>query len=432
MIQLTTHRLTELSEADLIGLCTRPTELDGDVLDVVEEIEAAVRERGDSALREFNVRFDEAVDDLQVSPGHLSMAWEAADTAFREAVERAAANIEAFHTPQSFVSYETEPMPGVRCWRETRPIERVGLYVPSGTAPLASTLLMTAIPAKLAGCSSIVIATPPPAAEPILAVAGFLGLTEVVQVGGAQAVFALAYGTESVPRVDKIVGPGNAYVAAAKWRASRLCAVDMVAGPSEVLVFAGGGATPVWVAADLLSQAEHGADSHVVLVTTDTSLVEAVQAELDRQLEKLPRREMAESALANGFAVVVDSMEETVVFINRYAPEHLVLHLDDWSSIAKAVTNAGSVFCGPLTPESAGDYASGTNHTLPTAGLARSTSGLGVEAFTHTITYQALDHDGLATLAPTITTLAETEQLAAHARAVTLRTDAEPTFPHCG
>ncbi|NNF58094.1 MAG: histidinol dehydrogenase [Rhodothermaceae bacterium] len=424
MTALTTYRLADLSEADRARLCTRPADLDGAVLDAVAEIEAVVRERGDEALHAFNARFDTAVDTLRVPVGRLAEAWAASDLAFQHAVETAATNIRTFHAPQGATAYETEPMPGVRCWRETRPIERVGLYVPGGTAPLVSTLLMTAIPAQLAGCTRIVVATPPPAAEPILAVAGFLGLEEVVQVGGAQAVFALAYGTESVPRVDKIVGPGNAYVTAAKWRASRFCAIDMIAGPSEVLVMAEGTSNPAWVAADLLSQAEHGTDSQVVLVATDADFVQAVQAELDGQLATLPRRATAEAALAHSFVVVASALDEAIAFSNRYAPEHLILHLADWQPVAARITNAGSVFCGPLTPESIGDYASGTNHTLPTAGLARSMSGLSVEAFSRTVTFQSLDAGGLAALAPSVTTLAETEQLRAHARAVTIRTEA--------
>ncbi|MEM1042866.1 MAG: histidinol dehydrogenase [Bacteroidota bacterium] len=421
--RLQVYHLTDLSDADTERLCARPAALDGRVLDVVTAIETAVRERGDEALRVFNTQFDTAVDDLLVPEARLAEAWDAAAPEFRAAVETAAANLRAFHAPQGSAGYAVETMPGVRCWRETRPIERVGLYVPGGTAPLVSTLLMTAIPAQIAGCARIVVATPPPAAEPILAVAGYLGLTEVVQVGGAQGVFALALGTESVLRVDKIFGPGNAYVTAAKWRASRFCAVDMVAGPSEVLVIAGAEANPAFVAADLLSQAEHGTDSQVVLVATDAALVEAVEREVEAQLETLPRRETAEAALAHSFAVVTGSVEAAVRFSNRYAPEHLILHLDDWEATARAITNAGSVFCGPLTPESVGDYASGTNHTLPTAGLARSTSGLSVEAFQRTVTFQTLDRAGLGALAPAVTTLARAEELEAHARAVTVRLD---------
>ncbi len=420
---LSTYRLTDLSDAEIERLCARPAPLDGRVLDVVTAIETAVRERGDAALRAFNARFDTAVDALLVDEERLAAAWNTAAPDFRAAVKTATANIRAFHAPQGSTGYEVETMPGVRCWRETRPIERVGLYVPGGTAPLVSTLLMTAIPAQIAGCARIVVATPPPAAEPILAVAGYLGLTEVVQVGGAQAVFALALGTKSVPRVDKIFGPGNAYVTAAKWRASRFCAIDMIAGPSEVLVIADAEANLAWVAADLLSQAEHGTDSQVVLVATDAALVEAIEREIEAQLDTLPRREIAEAALAHSFAVLAESVEAAAAFSNRYAPEHLILHLDAWQSTARAITNAGSVFCGPLTPESVGDYASGTNHTLPTAGFARSASGLGVESFQRTVTFQTLDRTGLDALAPAVTTLARAEALDAHARAVTLRLD---------
>lgn len=420
---LSTHYLADLSDAEVERLCVRPAPLDGDVLDVVAGIEAEVRAHGDEALRVFNAQFDTEVRDLLVPEARLAAAWNEAPADFRAAVETAAANLRAFHAPQGSADYQVETTPGVRCWRETRPIERVGLYVPGGTAPLVSTLLMTAIPAQLAGCQRIVVATPPPAAEAILAVAGFLGLSEVVQVGGAQAVFALALGTETVPRVDKIFGPGNAYVTAAKWRASRVCAVDMIAGPSEVLVLAHAEANPAWVAADLLSQAEHGTDSQVVLVATDASLVERIGREIEGQLATLPRRETAEAALVHSFALVADSTEAAVGFSNRYAPEHLILHLDDWAEVAARVTNAGSVFCGPLTPESVGDYASGTNHTLPTAGFARSASGLGVETFQRTVTFQALDRAGLQSLAPAVATLARAEHLEAHARAVTIRLD---------
>lgn len=420
---LTTHTLADLSDAEIDRLIERPAALDGSVLEAVSLIEADVRRDGDAALRHYNARFDTAVEDLVVPAERLSAAWDAAEPAFRDAVETAAANIEAFHAPQRPRTVEVEPMPGVRLWREVRAIERVGCYVPGGTAPLVSTLLMTAIPAKLAGCARIVIATPPPAAEPVLAVAAFLGLTEVVQVGGAQAVFALAYGTESVPRVDKIVGPGNAYVAAAKWRASRLCAVDMVAGPSEVLVIADDTANPAFVAADLLAQAEHGPDSQVVLVTTAPDLIPALEAALADQLATLPRHETAEAALRNSFAVLAPSLDDAIAFSDRYAPEHLILMMDDWENTARRITNAGSVFCGAFTPESAGDYASGTNHTLPTAGFARSTSGLSVESFLRTVTFQALTPDGLAALEPAVTVLARTEGLEAHARAVTIRTD---------
>lgn len=423
MMMLPTYRLSDLDDTEIERLCTRPATLGGAVLETVAEIEAAVRERGDDALRDFNARFDTAVDDLLVPEANLHAAWEAATPDFRAAVETAAENLQAFHAPQGSTNYEVELMPGVRCWRETRPIDRVGLYVPGGTAPLVSTLLMTAIPAQLAGCSRIVVATPPSAADSILAVAGFLGLREVVQVGGAQAVFALALGTEAVPRVDKIFGPGNAYVTAAKWRASRFCAVDMIAGPSEVLVIANAEANPAWVAADLLSQAEHGTDSQVVLVATDAALIEAVERALAEQLQTLPRRVTVDAALTHSFAIIAKSTEVAVAFSNRYAPEHLILHLDDWEATAAAITNAGSVFCGSLTPESVGDYASGTNHTLPTAGFARSTSGLGVEAFQRTMSFQSLDRDGLAHLAPAVTTLARAEALEAHARAVTLRLD---------
>ena len=418
---LTTY--TELTDDLAEGLCERPATLGGAILDAVEAIETEVRTGGDAALRALNARFDTDVDDLLVPTERLREAWEAASPDFRAAVETAAANLRAFHEPQRPATFELEPMPGVRLWREARPIERVGLYVPGGTAPLVSTLLMTAIPAQIAGCERIVVCTPPPAADGVLAVAGFLGLEEVVQVGGAQAVFALAYGTESVPRVDFIAGPGNAYVAAAKWRASRLCSVDMVAGPSEVLVIADGNVNPDWLAADLLSQAEHGPDSQVVLVTTEASIVPAVESALDRQLADLPRRETAEAALRESFAVVTETMAEAVAFSNRYAPEHLILHLEDWESVARSVTSAGSVFCGPLTPESAGDYASGTNHTLPTAGFARSTGGLSVERFVRTVTFQSLDEAGLDALAPAVTTLARAEGLDAHARAVTIRTE---------
>jgi histidinol dehydrogenase len=394
---------------------------------VCGEIFAEVRAGGDDAVRRLTRKFDGAdVGVLRVSEGEFAAAAEAVDAELKEAIGLAAANIESFHRAQMPSRVEWMDGRGVRCWQEPRPVERVGLYVPGGTAPLFSTVLMLAVPARLAGCREVVLCTPPspegvvnPA---ILWAARLCGVDKVYKIGGVQAVAAMVFGTSSVPRVDKVFGPGNRYVMAAKQLAASWgVAMDMPAGPSEVMVVADGSAVASFVAADLLSQAEHGADSQVVLVTWTPEILPAVEAELERQLALLPRRDIARQALANSRAIVTRSRAEALDMTNAYAPEHLILSIGECAEFADGVVNAGSVFMGNYSPESAGDYASGTNHTLPTAGWARSFSGVNMDAFCKKITFQELSRDGLRRLAPAVVAMARGEGLAAHANAVAIR-----------
>ncbi len=398
-------------------------DLDATVSDILND----VRRRGDAAVLEYTQRFDGVeLPALRVSEAEIEAAEAALDEPLREAIRTAQANIERFHRAQYETPEVIETMPGVKCWRKSVPIERVGLYVPGGTAPLFSTVLMLGIPAVIAGCGEIVLCSPPrrdgslhPA---ILYTARQIGIGKIFKMGGVQAVGALAYGTGSVPPVYKIFGPGNQYVTAAKQHVSREgIAIDMPAGPSEVLVCIDESAQPAFAAADLLSQAEHGIDSQVVLVAFDEAAVEAVQREVERQLAELPRRDIARQALANSSAIVVRDRAEAVALINAYAPEHLILSVEDAEEMAEQVTNAGSVFLGNYTPESVGDYASGTNHTLPTNGFARSFSGVSLDSFVKKITFQRLTQRGLQLLGPAVERMAEAEELAAHQRAVSIR-----------
>ncbi|HMO32237.1 MAG TPA: histidinol dehydrogenase [Lacibacter sp.] len=408
-------------------LLERPA-LDAAALETsVSRILQAVRTEGDAALRLFSLEFDRTeLTDFTVSPAE----WEAAEAAIpadlRAAIETARANIDAFHRRQVQMSEIVETMPGVRCWRRSLPIEKVGLYIPGGTAPLFSTILMLGIPAQIAGCREIVLCTPPgkdgsvhPA---ILYTAKVAGITRIFKVGGAQAVAAMAYGTETMPRVDKIFGPGNQYVTAAKQLVQKDgVAIDMPAGPSEVCVLADATANPAFVAADLLSQAEHGADSQVLLVSTSAELITATLQEVERQLETLPRKELARRALDNSKAIQLATPEEALELVNAYAAEHLILSCTEAEAVAGRVTTAGSVFIGHYSPESVGDYASGTNHTLPTNGYARAYSGVSLDSFVKKITFQQLSADGLARIGSAVMTLAEAEGLDAHARAVSVR-----------
>ena len=397
----------------------------------VRAIFGRVAAEGDGALRALTAELDRAiVTDLRVSAAELAAAAAQVPAALQAAIRQARANIEAFHAAQREPELRLEPMPGVACSRRAVPVPRVGLYVPGGSAPLFSTLLMLGVPARLAGCPEIVVCTPPrpdgSVSPVILFVAHLLGLPTVVKAGGAQAIAALALGTASVPAVDKIFGPGNRYVTAAKQLAAAEygVAIDMPAGPSEVLVIADASATPAFVAADLLSQAEHGPDSQVVLLSDSFLIIEQVQAELAGQLAALPRRAVAAQALAHSRAVLLPDAAAMLAFSNQYAPEHLILATDAAEALAARVTNAGSVFLGHLTPEAVGDYASGTNHTLPTGGYARQYSGVSLDSFVKKITFQRLSPAGLQALGPAVETMAEAEGLAAHARAVTLRLDA--------
>ena len=387
----------------------------------------AVRREGDAALRRYELQFDRvALDSLLVSDEEFYEAMHLVDAPLKEAIRLANANIERFHRAQTFSTIRVETSPGVVCEQKSVPIERVGLYVPGGTAPLFSTVLMLATPAKIAGCSEIVLCTPPDSGgrinPAILFAARLAGVSKVFKLGGAQAVAAMACGTESVPRVDKIFGPGNQYVMAAKQLVSLTdVAIDMPAGPSEVEVLADSSANAAFVAADLLSQAEHGADSQVVLVSTDEDLLRQVQQELAQQLAELPRRELAEKALSHSVLILVRNMDEAVALTNRYAPEHLVVATADYRKVAEHITHAGSVFLGPYSCESAGDYASGTNHTLPTKGYARAYSGLCLGSFMRKMTLQELSAEGVAGIGPAVVAMARAERLDAHSKAMEIR-----------
>lgn len=393
----------------------------------VSAILADVKAYGDEALRRYTLQFDKVpLTDILVSPEEFAAADAALDETLKDAIRRAALNIEAFHRPQIEDVTLVETMPGVQCWRKPVGIEKVGLYIPGGTAPLFSTILMLAIPARLAGCSQIVLCTPPgkdgvvhPA---VLWAAQFSGITQVFKAGGVQAIGAMAYGTESIPKVYKIFGPGNQYVTCAKQLVNSAgIAIDMPAGPSEVAVFADESCVPAFVAADLLSQAEHGADSQVLLVTTAESILQSVETAVQEQLAQLPRKDLAAKALDNSKLVLVKDRDEAMDMLNAYAPEHLIMACENDEQLATRVVNAGSVFLGNYSPESAGDYASGTNHTLPTNGYATAYSGVSVDSFVKKITFQRLTKEGLQALGPAIEAMASAEGLEAHRRAVSIR-----------
>ena len=404
-----------------------------DVEQRVQQIFEDVRQRGDAALVDYARQFDRAdlsaTGGLRVGAEELAAAAAQVPSELQTAIRQAHANILRFHQAQLPAEERVETMPGVSCWRRAVPVQRVGLYIPGGTAPLFSTLLMLGVPARLAGCPQIVLCTPPQAdgsVNPvILFTAQLLGISTIVKAGGAQAVAALSGGTESVPAVDKIFGPGNRYVTAAKQLATRYgVAIDMPAGPSEVLVIADESANPAFVAADLLSQAEHGPDSQVMLLSDSLAILEQTKAEVERQLRELPRAEVAAQALTESRAILLRTPEEMLYFSNQYAPEHLILAVQNPEQLAEGVTNAGSVFLGHLTPEAVGDYASGTNHTLPTNGYARNYSGVSLDSFLKKITFQRLTSEGLLNVGPVVEIMAEAEGLRAHARAVTLRLEA--------
>lgn len=393
----------------------------------VNTVLADVRTRGDRAVLDYEEKFDRVrLSSLQVTEAEMEAAEQLVPEELKDALQQAERNIATFHEAQRFQGKKIETAPGVVCWQKAVPIEKVGLYIPGGTAPLFSTVLMLAVPARLAGCREIVLCTPPdregrvnPA---ILYAARLAGVHRIFKAGGVQAIGAMAYGTETVPKVYKIFGPGNQYVMAAKQQVSlHEVAIDMPAGPSEVLVVADEKANPVFVAADLLSQAEHGADSQVLLVTTSDRMLERVREEVQVQLEKLPRRELAVRSLEHSKLILVHSMEEAMELANAYAPEHLILEVEDYTSLAEKVVNAGSVFMGAYTPESAGDYASGTNHTLPTSGYARAYSGVNLDSFVRKVTFQELSPEGIRNIGPAIEKMASGEQLDAHKNAVTLR-----------
>jgi histidinol dehydrogenase len=398
-----------------------------DKFPVVEEVMQNVRLRGDTAVEEYTSKFDHVLlDKLQVTQEELTRAESQISPPLALAIQTAAKNIDTFHTSQKLDVPVVETYPGVKCWQRSVPIDKVGLYIPAGSAPLFSTVLMLAIPALIAGCQEVILCTPPNSSgnvnPAILYAAQLCNVSKVFKIGGIQAIAAMAFGTASVPKVYKIFGPGNSWVTAAKQYVSlNTCSIDMPAGPSELAVVADSTANPAFVASDLLSQAEHGADSQVVLVTTSETILEKVSAELAVQLEQLPRKEIALAALNHSRMILLSSMNEVLEFINIYAPEHLILQIDNAREIAEKITNAGSVFIGHYTPESAGDYASGTNHTLPMNGWARSVSGLNLESFCKKISYQEISKEGLQQLGPVIETMAEAELLQAHKNAVTIR-----------
>ncbi|WP_426346126.1 histidinol dehydrogenase [Cronobacter universalis] len=391
----------------------------------VAEILDNVKARGDAALREYSAKFDKTdVAALKVTTEAIDAAAARLDDKVKQAMAVAVANIEKFHRAQQLAPVDIETLPGVRCQQVTRPVASVGLYIPGGSAPLFSTVLMLATPARIAGCKRVVLCSPPPIADEILYAAKLCGVQEVFQAGGAQAIAALAFGTESVPKVDKIFGPGNAFVTEAKRQVSQRldgAAIDMPAGPSEVLVIADSGATPDFVASDLLSQAEHGPDSQVILLTPDAAMAQAVADATARQLEALPRAETARQALSASRIIVARDLAQCVAISNQYGPEHLIIQTRNARDLVDDITSAGSVFLGDWSPESAGDYASGTNHVLPTYGYTATSSSLGLADFQKRMTVQELTPAGFSALAETIETLAAAEQLTAHKNAVTLR-----------
>lgn len=409
------------------SLLARPHRDADELRATVKTVLDQVRERGDEAVKEFEAKFDKvALASLRVSEAEMQEADTLVSDELKQALTLAHHNIEKFHASQKFDGHKVETAPGVVCWQKSVAIEKVGLYIPGGTAPLFSTVLMLATPAKIAGCREIVLCTPPnregkvnPA---ILVAARIAGVSQIFKAGGVQAIGAMAYGTESVPKVSKIFGPGNQFVMAAKQQVSlHEVAIDMPAGPSEVAVVADDSANPVFVAADLLSQAEHGVDSQSVMFTDSEALAKAVDSEVARQLALLPRKDIAEKALEYSKLIVVHDLDEVIDICNEYAPEHLILAVKDYMKVADRVVNAGSVFLGNFSCESAGDYASGTNHTLPTSGYAKAYSGVNLDSFCRKITFQELSAEGIRSIGRAVEVMAENEQLDAHKNAMTVR-----------
>ena len=412
---------------DWASITERP-QLDTSTLNAtVSNILGDIKANGDEAVRKYEEMFDHVrLDSLAVSENEIEEAWNSVPTELRQSIELAHANISSFHEAQHFNGVKVETAPGVTCWQKSVPIEKVGLYIPGGTAPLFSTVLMLATPARIAGCREIVLCTPPdrngnvnPA---ILVAARVAGVSKIFKTGGVQAIGAMAYGTESVPKVYKIFGPGNQYVMAAKQQVSlHDAAIDMPAGPSEVCVVADNSCDAAFVAADLLSQAEHGIDSQVLLISTSEEFIQKVEREIERQLALLPRKDMAAKALENSKFVLVADDDEAMALANAYAPEHLILPSDNYEQQASMVINAGSVFLGKYACESAGDYASGTNHTLPTHGYAMAYNGVNLDSYNRKVTFQHLSAEGVKSIGEAVVTMAENEQLEAHANAMRVR-----------
>lgn len=418
---------TYSNPTEWLRLTKRPNVKQADLSKLVDTVFKSVKKDGDKALKKFSVQFDQVeLKSLTVKASSIANAASQLSPALKKAIELAKSNIEKFHAEQKEVSKRIETATGVTCWRESRAIEKVGIYIPGGTAPLFSTVLMLGIPARLAGCKEIVLCTPPNkkgAIDPtILYTASLIGITSIYSVGGIQAIAAMSYGTASIQQVDKIFGPGNQYVTAAKQKAQSIgVAIDMPAGPSEVLIIADKTCKPSFVAADLLSQAEHGADSQVIVLSDDEQVLTAVLTELNSQLKGLPRQTIAKAALKNSKAICFNSLNDCMAFSNAYAPEHLILASNKAKKLIPMITNAGSVFVGNYSCESAGDYASGTNHTLPTNGFAKAYSGVSLDSFVKKITFQELSKKGIETIGPSIELMAEAEQLFAHKNAVSIR-----------
>ena len=409
------------------SILSRPTLNTATLRDTVLQVLGDIREKGDKAVIEYEEKFDKVeLASLEVTEEEFAEAEKATDSTLKEAIGKALENIRTFHASQKFEGQKVTTTTGVTCWQKAVAIEKVGLYIPGGTAPLFSTVLMLAAPAKIAGCKEIVLCSPPnregkinPA---ILYAAKASGVSRIFKAGGVQAIGAMAYGTESIPKVYKIFGPGNQYVMAAKQEVSlHDVAIDMPAGPSEVAGVADETANPAYVASDLLSQAEHGVDSQSILITTSEELINAVQEEVEKQLSVLPRKEITEKSLSHSKLILVSSVDEAIEMSNEYAPEHLIIETKNYMQVAERIVNAGSVFLGPYTPESAGDYASGTNHTLPTNGYAKAYSGVNLDSFTRKITFQEITREGIMNIGPTIETMAANEFLDAHKNAVTIR-----------
>jgi histidinol dehydrogenase len=414
-------------KADWSKILARPNPGGADIAATVADILTEVKNRGDRAVIEYNTRFDGySKDNFEVSAQEMKEAITILPDNLKEAIIQASKNINLFHKNQLVDQQTVETMPGVLCWRKSVPIEKVGLYIPGGTAPLFSSVLMLGIPASIAGCKEIILCSPPQKDgnihQAILFAAHITGITRIFKVGGAQAIAAMAFGTDTIPAVYKITGPGNRYVTEAKQMITKYgIAIDMPAGPGEVLVYADEGANPSFVAADLLSQAEHGEDSQVVLICPHRAFFDLVEIEIEKQLKVLPRREIAIKALENSVAIAMNDSSLAMDLINDYAPEHLIMALRNPTDFVKDIRNAGSVFLGDFTPEAAGDYASGTNHTLPTNGFAKAFSGVSVDSFIKKITFQQVSPTGLELLGPVVATMAAAEQLEAHRQAILIR-----------
>jgi len=427
------NNYSDLSSTDIQRLIRRNVDPANEIRAIVEDVIAHVKEHGDSALLDYALKFDKVeLDKLYLDKQELTAIAAEISPAQQEALKTAYNNIYKFHQTQLKAEDKVETMPGVTCWRELRPIEKVGLYIPGGTAVLPSTFLMLGIPARIAGCHEIVVCSPPQKNGKVNAfiayVALLLGIDKIYLAGGAQAVAAMAYGTQTITKVDKIFGPGNQFVTKAKTiiQSTTTTAIDMPAGPSEVLVIADETANPAFVAADLLAQAEHGMDSQSILVCTDSKIADAVLLEVDKQVPGLPRAEIVKVALENSYIVVTQNLDEAMQFSNQYAPEHLILATESWQQITPAIINAGSVFLGNLSPESVGDYASGTNHTLPTSSYSKAYSGVSVDSFVKKITFQHITPEGIKNIGPSVEILAELEGLHAHKNAVVIRIPQTP------